>query len=1464
VLKKTLKAVAALTLITGSYFAYVHLFALVVEQLRAVHRSDKILFPVHDSKSKRVSISYAKAAFGRDHWSADPELAFRYYNAERGYWMYAKEWERIVEENGVRYDGKRMRLKPFAFITKSRDGTNTKTITSNVATIDLNEPLSFNLNPDGEALKVKHAYLEPNVQIRDDKSTPDDPSDDMRIGPLTTVEYDEPTQQIKTEINTQVVIQDPDILTTGDGMVIQLRKVEGPRIAGASSGFEGAERLDLLKNVHVVIHDVGKSGILPGSTQAPVAAKRSAGVTAELASGTRQKQAKATAAEAPTPLDVRCDAKMQVYLPKPQVPIDVGPSAPPAPTVAQFERNVVVLRGPIDDRPDQLTCDALRLDLVPGEKPAPDAAPVRVENLSQSGPVSAPASTHAAVAANAANQRASAAANRANARKTTSAAVAGAKPGSASDSNTANAPESPSSARVASDSEKRGLFGDLTLHRAHATGHVVWLSLPTQGIKIRCNELIHLRQAPYKPDMTYFRGDFTRPLELVKIDVIKEEGPDKGKISSVTHVRTVDATLIDKHHDMDTADVVAHGPGRLETQPDRDQPVERIAIWQDKLIVQNVLGNEGQLVRKTIDLTGNRPCFIDKLKETSLDSALLIRVWLKPKSARGSQHEALSSGRTAGRAASDKAVAATAAGTGQTLPATPAAHEVTHSAEANKAGADLGGGNLQMERLLAVRDVHMLAPTKTMTARQRLDAEFVEAPATPAPAATPAAGDAVSSSVRANPEAAKANNGSSASPAHNGAALEQEPTRGESSGQVASGGQAAKKPAEPPMVGSAEQIWASLDLEPSPNHGTGATKPAAATGGSSARTTTASTRRSSAETKATIRKVWMFGNVALHQDPGEGKSKGQEASGEALYLDNRGENRATTYVYQRDPTEKGYLPGPLPPAWVEDEDKTVKAAGIIKMNQETDQFWVEGPGTFVQLPAETAAAPAALPGAGAIANAGEGARSGAPESRSRTVTTSLVSGNDAPTNSFAPEGQAPPSSRKTAGVRPGTEKVPSTIQFSERMEFIGRTKNPQGEPAGEADFHGIVRAEMPDALLYCEEKMIAYTDRVVPLAELGKMSRAQSKPQRSSDPMETADDAADADSETEKEPEPQLALIQCFRNAVGITRTVDRDARVLMKKETIVAQDMLTYDRRTGDFSVPGEGSAYLYDRSDNSSRAPGLNLNDAKNNSNNAAAAPAQRTITPASDRGPKRSSPAGETAAATPRSTEVSPPPTESTESKAGAIPPLVLTQIHFKNGMRGVYVDEGRGGVRASRWSEFFGDVQSARAKVTSDRIGLNFDKLPSDAIFLTGQTLRVRSEPPPVGSPRSAAARDYLKAWEKAYAWSSDKTVQADVITYDSEKDLIHAIGEGGRLVIYAQQHATGQPSTLGSAKAILLNPKTGALHTIDNASIQLIDKNTGVRPAPAMPTPPETKKKKPPRRPFRVPSNNMERRGFTGS
>ncbi len=585
-LKKLFNCLMTLTILVGCYLGYVRVFAFVVVRLTAIKRSESPTFAVHDSKSKLESIRFAREACGPDHWSANDDLAYRYYNAERRYWIYAKVCERIIEENGVRYDGKRIRLTPFLLISKSSDGKKTQIITSDVAVFDLSDSLSFNVASSGEPLKIRHARLEPNVWIRDDKGTPNDRNDDMKIGPLTNLEYEESTQQITSQLDTYVVIQDPEISATAYGMIMQLRKTEATTPSG-SSGFEGVERVDLLKNVHVVIRDVGKSGLVPGSAPVKKTASepsRTSGTQAVPSSSSSQT---AKAAE-PTPLDLRCDSKMQAYLPKPKLPVVTGPPAPPAPTLVQFDRNVVVLRGKIDARPDQLTCDTLKLSLIPAEK----------------------------------------------------------------------------AEKAAAAAESSNPLGGLTLQRVHATGHAVWLYLPAQGIKLVCNELIHERRLPYKPDQTYFRGDRTRSLQLEKVDVVAEEGPDKGKITSVTNIWTVDATLFDSGVGLDAANVVAHGPGRLETRADRNKPVERIAIWQDSLIVHNRLGSKNEVVHKVIDLTGTRPCFIDCLEKTSLDSASWIQVWLKPKPA--PPIAAIESGSTTALASN-----AGVRGTGSDLPPPP-------------------------------------------------------------------------------------------------------------------------------------------------------------------------------------------------------------------------------------------------------------------------------------------------------------------------------------------------------------------------------------------------------------------------------------------------------------------------------------------------------------------------------------------------------------------------------------------------------------------------------------------------------------------------------------------------------------------------------------------------------------------------------------------------------------------------
>src|SRR5208283_5204607 len=134
------------------------------------------------------------------------------------------------------------------------------------AIIDFNQPLSFNAKPDAEPIVVKHARLERNVMIRDDRGTLNDRSDDMDIGPLTWVEFDDNKLQLYSD--SDVLILDRDTRITGVGMLIQLRPKSESGLPGAhSAGFEGAQSAQLNQNVDVVFTDVSKTGVLPDAAQ---------------------------------------------------------------------------------------------------------------------------------------------------------------------------------------------------------------------------------------------------------------------------------------------------------------------------------------------------------------------------------------------------------------------------------------------------------------------------------------------------------------------------------------------------------------------------------------------------------------------------------------------------------------------------------------------------------------------------------------------------------------------------------------------------------------------------------------------------------------------------------------------------------------------------------------------------------------------------------------------------------------------------------------------------------------------------------------------------------------------------------------------------------------------------------------------------------------------------------------------
>jgi hypothetical protein len=355
VFKKAFQVAITFSLLLAGYVVYTHAFALLVSELvppAAWHPFNTVI----ESKTKRLAIDLSRRAFGRDHWSNDEELQIRYYNAERGYWMYAKNYDR-------KNAGKQLILWPFAMIWQDRNGHGLKTATSDSTTLDLDRPLLTVDKPGAASPRVIHARMEGNVVLGDDKGTPDT-ADDLRITGLNYIDYVESTLLITGDDADTVDIVDRDMRVTGKGVVIKLRPKDPatlpPGADPGAIGFEGAQTAFLKKDVHIVISDVGAQGILPGPSQL------------------QQRQG------GKTPLDLRGDGDgtltrpaMQLDLPKPRMPVKVGPPAPPGPTYARFLRNVEVLRGKPGTTPDRLNCDDLFLTLVHADKDPASANPAQ-------------------------------------------------------------------------------------------------------------------------------------------------------------------------------------------------------------------------------------------------------------------------------------------------------------------------------------------------------------------------------------------------------------------------------------------------------------------------------------------------------------------------------------------------------------------------------------------------------------------------------------------------------------------------------------------------------------------------------------------------------------------------------------------------------------------------------------------------------------------------------------------------------------------------------------------------------------------------------------------------------------------------------------------------------------------------------------------------------------------------------
>jgi hypothetical protein len=442
-----------------------------------------------------------------------------------------------------------------------------------------------------------------------------------------------------------------------------------------------------------------------------------------------------------------------------------------------------------------------------------------------------------------------------------------------------------------------------------------------------------------------------------------------------------------------------------------------------------------------------------------------------------------------------------------------------------------------------------------------------------------------------------------------------------------------------------------------------------------------------------------------------------------------------------------------------------------------------------------------------------------------------------------------PKERSQSKEKPhaGTKR-PLTVSWEDKMIFYGPGKPDQpdevntlrGQRVAKAEFYKNVHASMDDSRLYCTKLMETFMDRTVKLASANR----EAKPK---DPNAPAEEA---------EPKPQIALLRCTEDVAILTRKLDPETGILLQQQRIEG-DRAVYDKLTGNFFVPGPGNVWLWNREGE----PGAAVVPGTAPSPGAPGVAGGRPIRPTS--GPADSvgvNPRHATAVVGRRGDQV-PANGRSggVKAKSKPLPPLKLTVISFGKKMRGRYLTGQDGDAVEPRWADFFGDVQAVNAKVRDENVVLDFDHPPDDYVRLSAQSMRVISEP---GPKPSDPARNYLKAWDGAQSRTLTETIQGDVITYDSQKELFYAYANPGNRVLIAQQASVGTTASYTGGTAVQYNRRSGEKQIADPSEFQIVDAKTGVR---FQPWPdPKILPQKPVRTPFRLPGRTSnERRGFNG-
>lgn len=386
------------------------------------------------------------------------------------------------------------------------------------------------------------------------------------------------------------------------------------------------------------------------------------------------------------------------------------------------------------------------------------------------------------------------------------------------------------------------------------------------------------------------------------------------------------------------------------------------------------------------------------------------------------------------------------------------------------------------------------------------------------------------------------------------------------------------------------------------------------------------------------------------------------------------------------------------------------------------------------------------------------------------------------------------------------KKVPLVISWSEQMRFFGRTTDPEGQPTGKAEFRGKVDAKSETYRIVADE-LDTYTDRPVSL-----VARKKPAPGLASNP----DDTPAAGSS--EEPKPELVRLEArtrrepgkpeTTGVIALNTRFDEEATGELIERQRIDAGTLRYDKRTGNYLVPGRGIVRLW-----------------------------RRSALPADPKRPAAPRQFGE----------------------------WELTKVAFADEMLGRFGVATGDEQPEPRTADFYGRVTTANAPVKDQMTDIDFDRRPPGTRYLTSDRLRVVDYPPPRGSKGVSSYQIVTADGGIVHAHDDTTALQGDYIHYDTQKGQFYAYGEEGRKITITKQNLVGQEASTNRADAVMYNTKTKEMEEINPFQMLLVDgKGARLGPAPPPPQPGDPPKTRPKRQPLRPPPRtSIERRDFFG-